>query len=40
MESLHELQNGVEDIQVYNTSITKGNETLKKKSFHALVIGI
>ena len=31
MESLHELQNGVEDLQVYNTSITKGNETLKKK---------
>ena len=30
MESLHELQNGVEDLQVYNTSITKGNETLKK----------
>ena len=29
MESLHELQNGVEDLQVYNTTITKGNETLK-----------
>ena len=33
-ESLPQLRNGVEDLQVYNTSITNRNETFKRGSMH------